>query len=290
MKRFLTLVCVAVMATSLWADAYRDALMKYLQFNSNEQKEVLNAVASHLTSDSASLSAKALAEYMSTQMVVDLADFYEPSFRKYVSIEDLQQLEQMYSDPRFADITKRSAAVIANMAQSAEYMAFIRQFQSSLMAMATGQGLPQDLPIPDTISEQYVQAFQQYYQQARVEEATMASFRNMTPMLTSSLRSAGVKNAEEMVANLIAYTQRNIPTVIMSLMSKTMTLDDMQLLNSVTSTPAYQHVMDATIEVAGNPIVMAKTLIGKMVSWMDTNYPDAAGQFRQVQQALEMMP
>ena len=290
MKRILTLVCVAALATFLWADAYRDALMKYLQFNSNEQKEMLNAVASHIASDSASRSAKALTEYMSTQMVVDLADFYEPSFRKYVSIEDLQQLEQMYSDPRFADITKRSAAVIANMAQSTEYMAFIRQFQSSLMAMATGQGLPQDLPIPDTISEQYVQAFQQYYQQARVEEATMASFRNMTPMLTSSLRSAGVKNAEEMVSNLIAYAQRNVPTVIMLLMSKTMTLDDMQLLNSVTSTPAYQHVMDATIEVAGNPIAMAKTLVGKMVSWMDTNYPDAAGQFRQVQQALEMMP
>lgn len=278
------------MATTMWADAYRDALENYLQFNSNEQKEVLNAISAQLVADSSSRSAKALAEYMSTQMVTDLADIYEPSFRKYVSIEELQQLKQFYSDPRFAEIAKRSADVISNMAQSGEYMAFLNQFQTAVAAMVTGQGLPQDLPIPEAISESYVLAFKRYYQQARIDEATMASFRNMAPMLTSSLRSAGVKNAEEMVSNLIAYTQRNIPTVIMTLMSKTMTLDDMQLLNSVISTPAYQHVMDATIEVAGNPIAMAKTLVGKMVSWMDTNYPDAAGQFQQVQQALEMMP
>ena len=74
MKRILSIVCVAVMATSLWADAYRDALIKYLQFNSNEQKEMLNAVASHLASDSASRSAKALTEYMSTQMITDITD------------------------------------------------------------------------------------------------------------------------------------------------------------------------------------------------------------------------
>lgn len=289
MKRILSIVCVVVMATSMWADAYRDALMKYLQFNSNEQQELLNAISAQITTDPNSQGAKALTEYMSTQMITDIADIYEPSFRKHVSIEDLQQLEQQYSDPRFADITKRSAAVIANMAQSTEYMAFIRQFQSSLMAMATGQGLPQDLPIPDTISGPYVQAFQQYYQQARVEEATMASFRNMTPMLTSSLRSAGVTNAEEMVSNLIAYTQRNIPTVILTLMNKTMTLDDMQLMNSVTSTPAYQHVMDASIEVTGNPIAMAKTLLGKMVSWMETNHPDHVAPYKQLLQTFEMM-
>ena len=288
MKRFLTFVCVAVMATTVWADAYRDALVKYLQFNSNEQKEVLNAVASQMASDSVSRSAQALAEYMSTQMVTDLADIYEPSFRKHVSIEELQQLEQTYSDPRFAEITKRSAEVIRNMAQSEEYMAFIRQFQTSITAMVTGQGLPQDMPIPETISEQYVQAFQQYYQQARIDEATMTTFRNMAPMLTNSLRSAGVSNAEEMVNNVIAYTQRNIPTVVLTLMNKTMTLDDIQLMNSVTSTPAYQHVMDATIEVSGNPVEMAKTLLNKMVSWMETHYPDAVGQFQQVQQALQL--
>ena len=287
MKRFLSLVCVAIMATTMWADAYRDALENYLQFNSNEQKEVLNAISAQLVADSSSRSAKALAEYMSTQMVTDLADIYEPSFRKYVSIEELQQLKQFYSDPRFAEIAKRSADVISNMAQSGEYMAFLNQFQTAVAAMVAGQGLPQDLPIPEAISESYVLAFKRYYQQARIDEATMASFLNMAPMLTSSLSSAGVTNADEMVANLIAYTQRNMPTVIMTLMIKTVTLDDLQLLNIVTSTPAYQHVTDASIEVAANPMVLVKTLIGKIVSWMETHYPDAVGQFQQIQQALE---
>ena len=279
MKRIISLVLLtAAICLPMNADTYREALEQYLSTgapseNVAQLEQILRSAVSSFDSAHAEQAAQVLTEYMTTQMMTDLADIYEPAFRQHVSEADLQELIRLYSNPQYQAIRQRSAAMFADMSQAQEYLTFVRQFQLAAMAITTGQPMPADMPAASDIPAEYQEVFMQYYQAAGVDEMLTGTFRSVGNMLTDALRKNGTPNAEAKVNELMQYVSRNMPTVIMSLAVKTMSIDDLQMMISVVNTDAYRHEMQAVSEVIGNPIAMASAMMGKLAEWMKTHYP-----------------
>ena len=285
MKRILsTLLLAAVMCLPTFADSYREALSKYLQtggmVDAKQYKQMLQPIAENIFPDNIEQGNAILAEYASTQMTEDVTDMFLPAFRNHVSELELNELVATLSDPRFAEIQQRAMAILNDANQSAEFQEFVNQYQMALMLIIQGEK-PTDIPVDASIPQNYRQTFMQYYHASKADDIMMSSFRSMTAMLTEALRKEGFEHPEQTVEELIQYTQRNLPNVLISSYYNVLSIKDLQTLTQVAGTPSYQHAMDAVTEVATDPMQLGIALLTKMTDWMYLHFPQYAVPFQQ---------
>ena len=292
MKRiFSLLLFVSIASSMVFADAYRDALMNYVNRSQDDLNRIPQALGSFLQVAFPGDSAKAvqiMTEYISTQAAEDLADIYEPAFRKYVSLDDLNELENLYSDPRYQGMMQRSAKVLSEVKQSPEYAQFITYFSTAMRKIALGNK-PEPLPVNASISEEYRQLFHTYYVESQIGEAMNGAFKPILGMLEQSLIENGSKNAETMVATVASYISDNMETLYLNIFSKTFTQDDLHLLIEASASPAQKHTMEATKEIVSNPVALSVSLMTKMSTWLQGHYPAYAEPFNKVLEELKRM-
>lgn len=285
MKRLFTIAFVALAASlQINADSYHDALAKYIRMgdmiDANQYEQMMNPLVAQLYPNDAAQASAAFSDYISSQMMSDITDLYEPAFRGRVSEADLEELITLYSDPRFADMSKRAMGVVTSFSTTQEYAAFQQQFQAAFLALAKGKNLPADVSISEDIPAEYVDAFMSYYNDTKIDDVLMSSFRSMQGMLSLAMRKDGVAEPEKKIDALLEYVSRNMPKVLISIFYKTFTVEDLRLCSTVTATPAYHRAREATTEVAGNPIEMSISLFGKIADWMDGHHPQYAAPLR----------
>ena len=258
MKRiFSLLLFVSIASSMVFADAYRDALMNYVNRSQDDLNRIPQALGSFLQVAFPGDSAKAvqiMTEYISTQAAEDLADIYEPAFRKYVSLDDLNELENLYSDPHYQGMMQRSAKVVNA-----------------------------------SISEEYRQLFHTYYVESQIGEAMNGAFKPILGMLEQSLIENGSKNAETMVATVASYISDNMETLYLNIFSKTFTQDDLHLLIEASASPAQKHTMEATMETVSDPFGFSASLLTKMSTWLQGHYPAYAEPLNKVIEELKRM-
>ena len=275
----------------VFADAYRDALMNYVNRSQDDLNRIPQALGSFLQVAFPGDSAKAvqiMTEYVSTQAAEDLADIYEPAFRKYVSLDDLNELERIYSDPRYEGMLQRSAKVISEVKQSPEYAQFITHFSAALQTLAAG-GTPEPLPVNASISEEYRQLFHTYYVESQIGEAMNEAFKPIVGMLEQSLTDNGIKNAKTIVASVMTYISDNMETLYLNIFSKAFTQEDLNLLIEASASPAQKHTMEATKEIVSNPVDLSVSLMTKMSTWLQVHYPAYVESFNRALEELKRM-
>lgn len=275
----------------VFADAYRDALMNYVNRSQDDLNRIPQALGSFLQVAFPGDSAKAvqiMTEYVSTQAAEDLADIYEPAFRKYVSLDDLNELENLYSDPHYHGMMQRSAKVLSEVKQSPEYAQFITYFSTAMRKIALGNK-PEPLPVNASISEEYRQLFHTYYVESQIGEAMNGAFKPILGMLEQSLIENGSKNAETMVATVASYISDNMETLYLNIFSKTFTQDDLHLLIEASASPAQKHTMEATMETVSDPFGFSASLLTKMSAWLQVHYPAYVESFNRVLEELKRM-
>ena len=275
----------------VFADAYRDALMNYVNRSQDDLNRIPQALGSFLQVAFPGDSAKAvqiMTEYVSTQAAEDLADIYEPAYRKYVSLDDLNELERIYSDPHYQGMMQRSAKVLSEVKQSPEYAQFITYFSTAMRKIALGNK-PEPLPVNASISEEYRQLFHTYYVESQIGEAMNGAFKPILGMLEQSLIENGSKNAETMVATVASYISDNMETLYLNIFSKTFTQDDLHLLIEASASPAQKHTMEATMETVSDPFGFSASLLTKMSTWLQGHYPAYAEPLNKVIEELKRM-
>lgn len=279
MKKFFLLIAFCFGALSMSADSYRDLLTQYMQVGNLVDKgtysEMLKPLATSAFPNDAQKGMDIVGQYASSQMITDIIDLFEPAFRNHVSESELQQLVTIMQDPRMQEIQAKSVELASNFNQSPDYQAFMQQYQAAMMQIMQGQK-PQEIPTPAGVDKEYEELFNTYYTNSRAGEVAMGAFRSMSGMITNALKQQGVANADEIVKNLIQYTERNMSKVLMSHFSKSFTIEDLQTLNRLTSLPAYTHAMDAVVEVSSNPMKLGFDMMDKMADWMNSDYPNEA--------------
>ena len=279
MKRiFTTLFVAVVLCLPMVADSYSEALKSY--FNSSDvanQKTYqtqMQTVAEALAPGDKTMQ-KAASEYVSSQLVNDICELFEPAFRKHVTESELKQLTKSMSDPKIAALQERAAQMTNGMEQSAEFQQFMAQYSEALQQIVRGEKT-QDIPRPANVTDEYAKAFNSYYHSSRIDGIVMSSFRSMSDLLEQSMRNNGVANPKARVQELMSYTERNIPTALMSIFRNGMSIADLKTLTKLTEMPAYQHSMDAVEEISSNPMKLGVDLINKMGQWMENHYPQYA--------------
>ena len=292
MKRFLfTTVLVLAAVAAVQADAYRDALSEYLKKKNIAQEqeiyvEMITPLAKQLFPDDEKATS-ALAEYFSSQLVDDIIDLNEPVYRKHMSIADLQELGKLYSDPRMADIEKRSAEIASAMQKSEEFAAYMQNIQTAFMEILSGNPMPEDMHLPAEISPAYYETFMQYYKNSRMDEMMNTSMRTVFEAAKSMLQKNNLPDIDKKVQDLTDYSVRNIPNVVAMVMHKTITMDDLRLLSEVAAKPCAQRAAAAAVELSENPLQLGLQVIGKMADWMDVHYPQYASPFREMVKMME---
>lgn len=292
MKRFFSLLLIVSISTSLaFADAYREALVKYVngtQDNIEQLQQSLGFAMQQVFPDNPEKAAQILGEYFSTQASEDIADIYEPSFRKYVSREDLDQLLQMYSDPRYQEMSRRSAQVMAELAQSPEFAQFTNQLTSAIQSITVG-GTPEPLPVSASVTADYRQLFHSFYNEAQIGETLNKTYTPVVDMIESSLSKAGVKDAKTIASTVLSYISSNTETLFLNIYSNVFTQDDLHLLIEASASPAQKKATQATQEVVTNPFTFAAAILTKMSSWLQSHYPDYAEPFDKSLQELQKL-
>ena len=291
MKRIFTLALMALtLGMGMFADTYRDKLNEYLAAGNVVDKEqyaqMLQPIAQQAFPDDPQQAATFLAEYASSQMLSDVADLFLPAFRKHVSEEELQELINLYADPRLSAIQAKSMTLVNTLTESESFKTFTNSYQQAMMQIIQGQK-PQDMVLPANIDQEYAKTFMEYYTASGTDEVLMVSFTSMSGMIKDALQKQGISNADQIVSELISYTQRNLPTAVIPCFYGTLSQEDLQTLIPMTKSPAYEHAMNAVTEAVSNPLQLGVNFMSKMADWLDANYPQSSKQFRKTVNAAK---
>lgn len=289
MKRLFSLLAIAaMMCLPMQADSYRDLMSKYLSSNdmSNSaqfQQMIDNVTAQSFPNDPQA--AQCFSDYLSVQLSTDMVTIYEPFFRRHVTEAELRELVNVTSDPKFADIQARSASILANLDQSKEYANFISQYSEAIEKIMKDEK-PREIQIADEVSSEYADAFYAYYRGSGIDDVLMSAFQGIFQNLETQLSSV-IANPQAVVKELNAYTSRNMPKILMAIYSKTLTLEDLRLLTSVTDLPAYKHTMTAVAESASDPLALGLEVFRGMARWAEQNCPDYAAPLKEMIKTVE---
>ena len=279
MKRFFSLVALAtMMCLTIQADSYHDALSRYMSgsgvVNPTQYSQMLEPMAQSLYPDDPN-GKNVVSQYVTTQMMEDIVSIYEPAFRRHVSEAELNELVTIYTDPKYAELQKRTMAIVSNMQQSPEYQQFVRQFSEAIQNIMMGQPA-RDVQIADDVPAEYATAFYQFYADSRINDVLASSFQGIFTGLADKLQDSGIANPQAKVGELIQYTNKNLPKVMLALFSNQLTLNDVKLVAGMTKKTSYQHAMDAVIEMSADTMQLGIDIITKMAEWMGQYYPKYA--------------
>lgn len=108
-------------------------------------------------------------------------------------------------DPRILAIQARSSEILNAVPQTEGYQTTLQQYQTALLQILSCGEMPADLSAPAEISDAYAAAFLRYYTDSKTDQAVMTCFRLTTQTLD-----------EKTMNEIAAYTERNIPTVLMT--------------------------------------------------------------------------
>lgn len=292
MKRFYSLMLLAaVICLPMRADAYRDALKNYLQtsstVNTEQYIQSFRPLAQSLFPGNVAQGEKIFAEYFEEQLIDDITDLYLPAYRRHVTQADLQELTNILSDPRYGRIQEHAMKIVNSLNQTEEYQQFMTKFQEAATAIVLGDK-PQDIKASVSVSGEYARAFNQYYEKSGTKQIVMSSFQSIMDVMENVLISQGTSagEAKRISREVLRYSERNLPAMLMSLFNKDLTLRDLQDLMQLTDTDAYRHTVEASVEMTSDTMQMGVDILNKMADWMDKRYPQQAAKLRKELESL----
>lgn len=293
MKKLLILFVALTMTVNLWADSYRDALVRYFELgqviDQSEYEQMMMPMSQTLFPEDEAKGATILAEYASQQMMYDLIDIYQPAFRNHVTEAELNQLAATLQDPRILEIQAHTKQIMQTVTNSEEFQDFMGRYQAAVSVILAGGEMPADIERPAGVSDAYANAFMAYYKSSGVADILTNAFQSRADMLTETLRRSGTENPEQYVNKLIQYTDRNLPVVLMSAFYKSLSISDLKDLRRLTDLPAYQHSLEAVKELVSDPLSLGLAIITRMSDWISLHYPQYAVPVQQQVKQMEMI-
>lgn len=290
MKRlfFVWLMIAALMP--LYADSYHDALAAYLNnsdVSSSKQQfeDKLRPLIEQAIPDNPSEANILLKRYVSTQLMTDMVDIFEPAFRKHVSAEELQELARIYSDPRYVEMQNRVMKALAGFDQSVEYKNLINSMGPAVADIVAGKQ-PTPLGKSANVPDEYQELFERYYKASKTDELVDKAFAGIGDVLIPQLHKGGVKNPEQVVSQLTNYVSASMPAIMSQVFHRVLSQSDLQMLMDATYSPAYQHTVDAMAEIVADPLGLSAQLLTKMGAWVDINARRYSKSFQPLIQSL----
>ena len=276
MKRSIILLFTALMPLfSLFADSYHDTFVAFMNSNDAINTKSLATVfamqAERRFPGQPQKTDSVANKYIESQLKVDVIDFFEPFYRKHVSEQELTELIASHNDPRHIQLSQKSREIMRTWNQSALYLGFKNKLNETVDDIMNNK-TPTDLPMPENVSAEYVEAFNRFYDASGTGDMVAQMQTSALQMLTIQLYVGGAGNVVEKVESLGDYYQRNIRTVLLCLYSQSITSDDLAFMAQEVQTDAFQHSFEAVKEAA-DPWGIGIGLSKYFLIWLNANYP-----------------
>ncbi len=289
MKRLFLLLFVACLLIPSYADSYHKALVRYLESgDANITQPVKDQLSQFLSQAYPNHFAEAhilLDRYANNQMMEDIADVMDSVFRKHVTQEELQQLTNLNTNPRFREIQTKMLTAFQNMEQSPEYQQLTASINSAMSEILENRQ-PKPFAMKEDVSDEYREAFNRYYKASQMDEIIRQTFAGLTTTFSTRLQSEGVENAEQVTARLMDYLASSVPVILTQMTHRVLKTADLQMLLEACDSPAYHHVTEAAKEMASDPLTLGAQFLTKMGEWMKDYSPEYYRSFQPFVEAM----
>lgn len=212
------------------------------------------------------------AQYAQQQLAEDIATMYEPSYKKYVTTDDLRWIINWSNNERQKAISKKVIQKVANINQDQQVMQYLAQIATGITNIVNGEKASDLEEIP--CSENYRKAFNQYIANANLQE-TMQNLMDGFIRQMVSQKKLSVDNLSAETKNALSdYAFKATKNLCLLLIKDSLTEEDLNYFSENTKSQAYQNLQKASIEIASDPDMVGTALLEGFSKWAEKNYPD----------------
>lgn len=272
MKKFLLIILCCLTSLGYAQDSYRKALNAYLQSNNTDLGSQAQKILPFLQRSMGDTVANVFVEYMQAQMYSDIADSYEPIFRKYVSESELNELSKWNKRERTKQIQQKSLDLVTSLNNENKLFEKMQPYMVGLTALMHGEQ-PDSIPAKQ-LSPTYKQQLQTFMDANHLGEI----FDNITQTLVS--QTSSIINNEQTKQDVYNYTIAFIDNMIIDIFSEIFSEDDLKYVNKQAKTPAAQHAAEAQAEMMKDPIAYSQNYYDNIIKWVENNHPEYTQQFK----------
>lgn len=189
------------------------------------------------------------------QFVDDMVEIISPYYRDNMSEEEFKQMLAFYQKPEIIAITKKLAD-----GSNASLDQLSKDIMARVMQMMQG-GEMEPIKV-EGCSEEFIKAFDRFYTLSNTDksmESAMAFVNQMFNRMKQSIPAGQQEQFMTMMNKLLSFMKENMKPLTMMVLSKSLTVDDLNTFCTVTDEPFYpamQKVYDAV--AADMPAIMQK--------------------------------
>lgn len=257
------MMLAVVLPLSVWAQQVSmDSFKKVLQSSSNagafinnspeQADQIVQLIKTGNSELNDELVKAKVSDYFANNLVDDVAEICYPYYTSLTEA-DAQQLIKEMNDPKVQDILARIAS---SSSESTSLVA--QQMMNGLIKVMSGE-TPEPI-LRKEAPKGFTKEFERFVELSSLDESLDGAFGNIE-ILKGAFPNAGKAQFD----SFIDYVRQSTKNATFNILSKSITLDDLQLYNKIYSTPAGQHLVEGNKETAKHTMEMGTALMQKMM-------------------------
>lgn len=194
------------------------------------------------------------------QFFEDLIEISAPYYRNNMSEEEFKQMVAFYQKPEITAITKK---IVNGNNLSQEQM--MQDIMPKMMQMMQG-GTVEPIKV-EGCSDEFIEAFNRFYSLSNGDKAMNGTFdflKQKFEGMKQSIPAMQQGAVMDALNKLVSFMKENIKPVTMMILSKSLTVDDLNTVCSVTNEPFYPALQKTNDAIAADIPVLMQKIMGKI--------------------------
>lgn len=191
------------------------------------------------------------------QFIDDVVEIIAPYYRDNMTEEEFKQMLAFYQKPEIIDIMKKVSKG-ANTSQEELAQKFMPQM---MQLMQGGEVEPVKV---EGCSEEYIKAFDRFYSMSNTDKAMESAMAVVQQMFEGMKKNVPAEQQDAIMNTLnklVSFMKENMKPITMMILSKSLTVDDINTFCTVADEPFYPAMQKVYNAVADDmPALMKKTL------------------------------
>ncbi len=277
MKKYLfqiSLFCLLFLAMpkQVIADEYHELLKESINSDllsdDGELQQLIPLLQASMGEDVGNL----FAEYAQKQLADDIATMYEPTYKKYVSADDLKWIIAWEKNERNKEINRKVIAKVSAINQDSQIMQYLQEIATGISNIMKGESVTPLSEISCTNS--FRKAFNQYIESANLQEVMQQMMDGVMAQMAKQNKLSTSQLSEQTKKALSTYSFEATQNLCLLLLKDTLSEEDLLFVAQNTQSVEYQHLQKAAIELASNPDLVGNGLLEGFSKWVEATHPD----------------
>lgn len=281
MKKLFLILALMATTLSAIADSYHDMFVKYQTRTMADYETTLRHTTDSVLAQSKggkdSIVIRIISEYVLEQMVVDITDVLEPYYRQHLSEQDMAAIMTWEAaHPEHAAITPKIVSAIKQPA--GEKM--IRSLAANVSQIAEGKTLNHP-KLDKGVSRKYYKACTSVLWsnnkdlKPALQDATNQILDLLVSLAPDKINATQKAGIQLRLNQFIDYAVKDLPVLYTNMLYEAgITKEEAMLIQERATMPAARNERKVALNLVRNIIPVGSDMIGHVMSWGMTHYPD----------------